>query len=406
MNIVIVGAGIAGISAAETIRKTNSKAEITLFSQERQSPYFRPRLPEVVSGKTPTDKLYVHPDEWYAEKNLEFRKGETVVEICLDSGQVRGSLGSRLLFDKVLLSVGAEPFLPDVAKNFTLPGIFPLRTMSDAWDLNFNAKKYKKVLLLGSGLLGLELGHALATLGPEVHVLEISDRILPFQTTPASSKKLQSLLEKVGFVFHLKSEALKAEGKERLERVLLKSGEVIEVPLMAVSTGVVPNLSLAKALNLKTEKGIVVDQYMETTVPNIYAAGDCAQTPDRKGGLWTIARAEGIAAGKNIAAEKPEDRAPYVPTPPSNILKVAGVDLMASGDLDPECKLPYAEYETETSYRKVVLDLSGKLTGFTNLGTTLGNRELGAALKKKTIPPEMLADLGKPDFDFKRLESL
>jgi hypothetical protein len=82
------------------------------------------------------------------------------------------------------------------------------------------------------------------------------------------------------------------------------------------------------------------------------------------------------------------------------------VDLIASGDLDPENKLPFAEFETETSYRKVVLDQSGKLTGFTNVGTTLGNRELGAALKKKTIPPELLEDLKKADFDFKRLESL
>ncbi|MDR2459659.1 MAG: FAD-dependent oxidoreductase, partial [Deltaproteobacteria bacterium] len=279
MNIVIIGAGIAGLTAAETIRKNNPSYNVVLFSNERQSPYYRPRLPEVVSGKTSPDKLYVHPDTWFKELNLEFRKGENVVEICLDNNQVRGSLGSRLLFDRILLATGAQPFLPDVVKKFQLPGIYPLRTLNDAVDLNYKAKKAKKALQLGSGLLGLELGNALTTLGLEVHVLELSDRILPYQTTPKSSLKLQGMLEKKGFVFHLKSEAMEAQGKERLERVLLKSGEVIDVDLMAVSTGITPNLSLATALELKIEKGIVVDQYMETTKPGIYAAGDCAQTP-------------------------------------------------------------------------------------------------------------------------------
>jgi nitrite reductase (NADH) large subunit len=406
MNIVIVGAGIAGISAAETIRKTNPTAEVVLFSQERQSPYYRPRLPEVVSGKTATDKIYVHPDEWYQEKKLEFRKGEAIIDICLDNMQIRGSLGSRLIFDKLLLATGADPFLPPVAANFKLPGIYPLRTLTDAWDLNFNAKKEKKALLLGSGLLGLEVGYALTILGLEVHVLERASRILPLQTTPKSAIKLQNLLESKGFIFHLEAEAAKADGKTHLERVILESNEVIEVPLMVVSTGITPNLTLAKALGLKIEKGIVVDQFMETTIPGIYAAGDCAQTPDRKGGLWSISRLEGIAAGHNIAVDKPEDRKPYEPTAPSSILKVADFDLIASGDIDPDNKLPSAEFATETSYRKVVLNPSGLLIGFTNVGTTDGNKELGAAIGKKTIPQELLVDLGKPDFNFKRITDL
>ncbi|MDR2349003.1 MAG: FAD-dependent oxidoreductase [Deltaproteobacteria bacterium] len=404
MNIVIIGAGIAGISAAETIRQTNPKADVTLFSGERVYPYYRPRLPEVVAGKISPEKIQVHPEEWYREKKLEFRLGETVADVCLDNMQVRGSLGSRLVFDGMLLATGAESFFPKAAADFKLPGIFPVRTMVDAWDLNFNAKKVKKALLLGSGLLGLEIGHALTALGLETHVLERSTRILPFQTTPKSSEKLRGFLERDGMVFHLESEALSADGKERLERVTLRSGEVIETPLMVVSAGVTPNVEIAKTLGLKIDGGIRVNKHMETSVRGIYAAGDCARTPDGKGGLWSIARLEGIAAGRNLAAERPEDRVPYEPPVPSSVLKVAGHDLVASGDIDPDQKLPFAECETESFYRKVVVDRAGLLVGFTNAGTTVGNKELTRALKKTVISPETLVDLEDPDFDFKRLQ--
>ncbi|MDR2459578.1 MAG: hypothetical protein LBE38_02160, partial [Deltaproteobacteria bacterium] len=121
---------------------------------------------------------------------------------------------------------------------------------------------------------------------------------------------------------------------------------------------------------------------------------------------WSIARLEALTAGFNLAQDDISQRKAYEPAPPSNLLKVAGIDLIASGDIDPEEKLPFAEYETPESYRKVVVNLSGVLVGFTNLGTTKGNKELGLALGKKTIPQDILEDLKRPDFDFKRLESL
>ncbi|MDR1164427.1 MAG: FAD-dependent oxidoreductase [Deltaproteobacteria bacterium] len=407
MNIVIAGAGIAGLSAAETVRQLNPSANVIIFSQERQLPYFRPRLPELVCGAVTTDKLFVRPEEWFNSNNLELRKGERLVEICLDNRQARGSLGSRLIFDRLLIATGASSFLPDAAKNFNLPGIFPVRSLMDAWNLNYATRSAKTSLLMGSGLLGLEIGHALTKLGLSVHALERSNRILPFQTTPQSSQILQKALEAKGFVFHLESEAIKLEGQSHLERVLLSNGEALEVELLIVAAGVSPNLELANSLNLKVERGIVVDQYLETAIPGIYAAGDCAQTPDGKGGLWSIARQEGIVAGRNMALDDPLQRQAYVPIPPSSVLKVAGVDFIAAGNIDPEGKLPYAEYATESTYRKAVVNQLGVLTGFTNVGATVGNRELGAALNRQVaIPADVLAALGQPDFDFETLKGL
>jgi nitrite reductase (NADH) large subunit len=256
---------------------------------------------------------------------------------------------------------------------------------------------------MGAGLLALEIGCALGSMGITVHVLERADRILPRQTTPASSAKLKDHLASQGLVFHLNSSLTATKGQDRLTRVELNDGTAIEAQILVVAAGVAPNLELAKSLGLKTDRAIVVDDYLETSKPNIYAAGDCAQTLDGAGGLWTIARAEALIAGHNIAVD-PKDRKKYVAVPPSSTLKVAGLDLVAAGNLDPEDKLTSAVYEAGTVYRKVVVDKSGLIVGYTNLGSTKGNRELAGALGKKTITPEQLKALSGPeDFDFAKL---
>jgi nitrite reductase (NADH) large subunit len=409
MNIIIAGAGAAGMAAAEAARKQSPDAGVTVFNLERQSPYFRPRLPDVISGKVTLDKIQAHPDAWWREHDIEFRRGEELVEVSLESLQARGSLGSRLRWDRLLIAAGAKPFVPEIegARGGALKGIYPLRTIADAMELKLASEKASSAVLLGSGLLGLEIGYALTQKGLKVHVLEKADRILPFQTTPKSAALLQGLLADKGFVFHLGTELARVTGAEKVERVLLKSGEELEAGFVAVACGVRSDTALAKALGAKVDKGVVVDQYMETTIPNVYAAGDCAQTPDGRGGQWAIAHQEGLAAGLNLALGDRAARKPYQPTPPSALLKVTGTDLIAAGNIDPENKLPFAEYITDSSYRKVVVSQLGQLCGFTNLGTTAGNRELTSALNKKApISPELLKDMEKGDFDFSRLKDL
>ncbi|MDR2340111.1 MAG: FAD-dependent oxidoreductase [Deltaproteobacteria bacterium] len=406
MNVIIVGAGVAGFTAAEAARNNSPGADIILFNQERQGPYYRPRLPEVVSGKVAPEKIMAHPDEWFKERRLEFRKSETVVEICQDNNQLRGSLGSRLRYDRLLIATGATPFVPGIegSKDGTLKGLYPLRTLEDAMALKYAAQTTRTALLLGSGLLGLEIAYALTQRGLTVHVLERADRILPFQTTPKSAALLQRLLTEKGFAFHLGTELKEVRGENEVRSAVLTTGEELEVGFVAIATGVRSDIALAKGLGLKTERGVVVDQFMETTSQGIYAAGDCAQTPDGKGGLWSIARLEGLQAGFNMVQEDRSKRAPYVPQPPSSLLKVAGIDLIAAGNIDPDGKLPFAEYETPDSYRKVVVNQLGALCGYTNLGTTEGNRELAQALSKKlTLPEGALEALGKEGFDFKTL---
>ncbi len=403
MNIVIAGFGVAGATAAEMARKQNPKAYITLFSKEKDLFYYRLRLPEVVSGALSPDQVIAHPKSWYDERNIDLRLGESLAEVNLEGKIIRGSMGSRQTYDRLLLAVGAESNRPPFPGD-QLDGVHAIRSLNDAWSLSLAARGRKRAVLIGGGLLGLEIGYALTRHGVEVTVLERGNRVLPRQTTPGSAELLRRQLGALGLEFSLNTEAARFEGQGRVENVVLKDGGDLPADLVLISAGVTPNLSLATALGLKVDKAIVVDEFLETSQPGIYAAGDCVQFPGATGGLWTTSRAQGLVVGTNLAAAKPEDRKRYLPDPPSNTLKVAGIDLVAAGDLDCEGKLRGIEAADETSYRKVVLDDGGRLAGFTNVGTTRGNRELNAALAaRKIIGPEAAAGLAALDFDFAKL---
>ncbi|MDR0882289.1 MAG: FAD-dependent oxidoreductase [Candidatus Adiutrix sp.] len=403
MNIVIAGFGVAGATAAETARKHNPKAYITLFSKEKDLFYYRLRLPEVVSGELAADKVIAHPLSWYEERRIELRLGETLQEINLQEKIVRGSTGSRQTYDKLLLAVGAECNRP-VLPGDKLEGIYTVRSLNDAWSLALAAKGKSRAVLIGGGLLGLELGYALTKQGLKVTVLERGDRLLPRQTTSASAALLCRQLADLGLEFKLSTETDRFEGSGRVKSVVLKDGSDLPAEVVLISAGVKPTLGLATTLGLKTEQAIVVDQYLETSQPDIYAAGDCAQFPGSVGGLWTTSRAQALVAGANLAATQPADRVAFKPEAPSNTLKVAGIDLVAAGNLDAEGKLTGLEASDQKTYRKVVLDQENRLVGFTNVGTTTGNRELNAALAAgKVISQETAAALASLDFDFARL---
>ena len=403
MNIVIAGFGVAGATAAETARQINPKAYITVFSQERNLFYYRPRLPEVVSRDLAPDRVYVHPQSWYDERRLDLRLGEKLVDLNLSARTIRGSTGSRQTFDRLLLAVGGEANRPPLPGD-RLENVFVVRSLNDAWTLSLAVKDKKRAVIIGGGLLGLETGLALVKRGLHLTVLEMGDRVLPRQTTPRGAALLRRKLSAAGLEFELQAQAARLEGFRQVESVVLKDGRALEAGLVIISAGVNPNLALAAALGLATDRAIVVNEYLETSAPDIYAAGDCAQFPGAAGGLWTTARAQGLAAGANLAAKTPAERQKFVPEPPSNTLKVAGVELTAAGDLDPENRLSGVEAENDEVYRKVVVDAEGRLVGFTNLGSTRGNPELARALAEKAvIPPRALAGLAEIDFDFSQL---
>ena len=401
MNIVIVGMGVAGSTAAEAARKLDPKAYITIFNGEKDLFYYRIRLPEIVSGTLSLEKIIAHPKEWYQERQLEVRSGEKVAAIDTKEKTVRGSMGSRLKYDKLLIATGAESNRPPFP-GANLEGVFAVRSLKDAWELSSYARDKKQAVLIGGGILGLEMAYALTKLGLTVTVLERSERILPRQTTDQSAAQLEKMLSAVGMECKVGVEVKTISGKNnKVSEVLLNTGESLAAQVVLISAGINPVLNLGQEMGLKIDRAILVDKFLATSEPDVYAAGDCAQAENCIGGLWTISQRQGQIAGENMILPQAE-RKEFVPDPPSNILKVAGIDLVAAGNIDAENKLTSAVAQTENSYRKVVVE-HGRLVGYTNLGETRGNRELAKALTgHKEISADLLKELENPAFDFSK----
>jgi nitrite reductase (NADH) large subunit len=395
---LIIGNGVAGNTAAETIRKYDPDGKIVIFSREDRPFYYVPALPEYVAGEKTADQIIIHPQSWYEEHHIELHLATTVGKIEA-AGKVVETAKGRFPFDKLLLATGGKSFIPPI-KGADSPGVFALKTLADADRLKQAAAQAKTAILIGGGLLGLEAGNGLRKLGLKTIVVEFFPRLLPRQMDVAGAAILQSQMEEMGFSFRLGAVTEEiAAGPEGLQ-ASLKNGEKIKGDLVLISAGVRPDLSLAQSLGLAVDKGVKVDDAMRTSRENIYAAGDLIEHRERLYGIWPAAMEQGKVAGEAMTGRE----AKYEGTLPSNVLKVVGIDLVAAGDIDAEGKLEAIIHQDKAkkTYRKLVIQ-DNRLVGAILLGDIRGGGEILAAIKKKPDISSLKGELAKADFDFDRL---
>lgn len=375
---IVVGCGVAGATACQAIRETDPKGEIILFTEETYPFYSRMRLPEVVSSNVPPERLVLRGPAWFEEKAVLFHPGEGVKQLSLEPLGVVSSHGEYRA-DKLLLATGGYSFIPPIP-GVHLHGVFCLRTMADAINIRDEASRASKAVLLGGGVLGLELGNALRLRGLKVTVVEMFQRLLPRQTDPKAAGILQASMEAMGFTFHLGVQPKEIEGRNgKAVALLLEDGRSVQGDMFLLSAGVRPRLELAKAAGIKTDKAILVNDKMETSAPNVYAAGDCVEHRGAYYGIWPAAEEQGKVAGINMAG----GQASYGGTVLSNQLKVLGIDLLAAGQIDPEGHL---ESEIvcdpkKSVYRKLVYK-DDKIVGAILLGDISGHKKILKALEK------------------------
>jgi nitrite reductase (NADH) large subunit len=396
---LIIGNGVAGNAAAENIRKHDSEGKIVVFSQESRPFYYVPALPEYLAGEKAADQITLHPQSWYDQRRIDLYLDTRVTQIDPGEKVVVTDQGRRFSYDKLLLATGGNSFVPPIP-GADSTGVFTLRTLADADRIKAAAAGAKTVVLIGGGLLGLEAGNGLRKLGLKVIVVEFFPRLLPRQMDAAGAAILARQLEDMGFTFYLgaKTQAI-APGPDGLT-VNLESGEKLKGDLVLISAGVRPDLSLAQALGLDIDKGVKVDDTMKTSRDGIYAAGDLIEHRGRFYGIWPAAMEQGKVAGAAMAGAA----AKYDGTLPSNVLKVAGIDLMAAGDIDADGKLEAIVHQNEAqkTYRKLVIQ-DNLLVGAILLGDIRGSAEIQAAIKKKQDISRLKGELAQADFDFKRL---
>jgi apoptosis-inducing factor 3 len=305
-KIVIVGGGAAGFAAAEMLRRQKYEGGLVMLSSDDAPPVDRPNLSkDYLAGSAPEEWLPLRDAKFYADNSIDLRLNTTVSKIDVGAREIALASGDTIPFDRLLLATGAEPVSP------SLPGAKPsdvlvLRTLKDCRAIIERAKTARRVVVLGASFIGLEVAASLRARNIEVHVVAPEERPMEKILGPDFSRLVQTLHEEHGVVFHLRETASGMDGK----RVTLKGGSSLEADFIVAGLGVRPRLSLAEAAGLQMDRGIVVDSFLETSTPGIFAAGDVARWPDHHTGQairvehWVVAERQGQAAALNMLGRR------------------------------------------------------------------------------------------------------
>ncbi|MCD7819583.1 MAG: FAD-dependent oxidoreductase [Lachnospiraceae bacterium] len=327
VNYVILGSGTAGVCAAEEIRKRDRTGKIMLVSEENDLPIYRPMLTKNLDIRDGmSEKIYIHSAKWYEEEKIDLRLGESVEAIDPKRHIVR-TLKASISYDRLIIATGAECFIPPFDGS-EKEGVITLRHLDDIKRLRERMKNAQKAVVIGGGVLGLEVANALLQRGIHVAVLEAAPQIIGRQADADSAKVLREKMTDLGVTCLEGVQIEEILGKGRAEAVKLKTGEIFPADFVIVSCGNHANIEIARAAGVQTERAIVVNQFMETNLPDVYACGDCVQYDEINFQLWAEASEQGRIAGANAAGEKTA----YQPQLFGLNLKGFGTTLFAIGD--------------------------------------------------------------------------
>lgn len=369
-QVVIVGNGIAGVTAADHIRRRHPACEIHLIGKESHHLYNRMAITRLIYGRSAMNGLYLQPDQWYEEKKITPWLNTMVAVVDKDERCVKLATGETLPYDRLILATGSRSFVPPLS-GFGMAGTYVLREAEDAMQIRAFVQKHqcRQAIVAGGGLLGLEAAYALYKLGLKVTVLERGPWLLRRQLDERGADFLRQYLEGLGVDIIFGAEGAAACGTDRLEEVALKDGRVLKSDLLLVCAGINSNLELAKALGLTTKRGIVVDDAMRTDDPHIFAVGDACEHRGQVMGLWPVAVEQAKVAAMNAVGGSEQ----YNGIVPVTHLKVVGVELTSVGQIEaksPEDMIIAQEDVELHRYRKLVIS-EGKVVGAILLGYPL-----------------------------------
>jgi NADPH-dependent 2,4-dienoyl-CoA reductase/sulfur reductase-like enzyme len=326
MRYVIIGAGVAGFAAVEAIRSVDQAGEIIIVSDDPYGYYSRPGLAYYLTGELHDKTLYPRTQEDYKKLKFSFLKGR-VTRILRSEHALEMDGKSRLPYDKLLIATGARARLLEVP-GAGLDGVVKLDHLADAKNILKLAKSSKTAVVVGGGITALELTEGLVARGIHVHYLLRGDRYWGNVLDQRESKTVEGRLQAEGVELHYHAELKEIIGKKnRVSGILLVSGQTIKCDMLAYAIGIHPCMELVQGIGLTLDRGILVDEHLQTNDPDIFAAGDVAQAFDPLSGhsvldsLWNPARDQGQVAGMNMAGRKMA----YLKSPPFNVTRLAGL---------------------------------------------------------------------------------
>lgn len=327
-NYVIVGNGIAGLSAVKEIRKQDKESSILMLSKEDHPTYYRIRLSHYISKDFQAEELYLHDRKWYQDNDINLITASEVTDVSFEEKLIKVNNSDEYSYDKILFANGSHPFIPPV-KGWEKEGVFALRTIDDLNDIQECLKSTDTIIVVGGGLLGLEAAWEAKKTGKDVEVIEFFPYLLPRQLDPEISESFTKILERKGLKFRLGVSAEEIKGNERIESLDLNDGSNLQGGCLLFSAGIRSNIGIFKNKDIKVNRGVVVDNKMRTSVDGVYAAGDVAEYEGLTLGIWPAAQDQGKIAGKNMLGDETE----YEQNIPQNILKIADISVFSVGEI-------------------------------------------------------------------------
>ena len=370
-RLVVVGNGMAGIACIEQILKHAPKFEITVFGEETHANYNRILLSSVLAGEKAPDDIVLNGLNWYEKNDIQLRLGVRISSVDMRNKTVGGDDGSVTPFDKLLIATGSSPVIPS-ADWIKKEGVYVFRTLNDARDLLGRAGHGKRAVVIGGGLLGLEAARGLQVQGCEVTVVHLMDTLMERQLDQIGGGYLKAKMECLGIRVLLDKLTTELLGNEKVEGVALKDGSSIPADLVVIAAGIHPNAELGRAAGLEVKRGIVVNDYMETSHPDIFAVGECVQ---HRGVCYGLV-APLFEQGKVLAATITGNKGPiFQGTAPAAKLKIMGVDVFSAGDFSEKAGIDAIRYEDPALgvYKKLTLQ-DNKLIGAILVGDTSDSR--------------------------------
>ncbi len=403
-DLVVIGNGMSGIATVEHLLKKRNDIDITVFGTEPYVNYNRVLLSSVLSGESLPDDIMLNRKEWYDNNNIRLHTGASIIRIDMDNKTAVSDTGDKYPFDLLLLATGSHPFIPPIkgirsSYGMLRPGIFTFRNLDDTRNMMQWARKSRKAIVIGGGLLGLEAARGLINQGLDVSVAHLMDRLMEMQLDPASAEILKKEISRLGINILLSHSAdeIITDGDD-VAGVRFTNGSAYEADMVIIAAGIRPNTTLASDSGVLVNRGIVVDDFMQTSVPGIYAVGECVE---HRGKVYGIVAPIMEQARVAANAMNGDFREKYSGSVMATKLKVADIPLAAIGNITQSvaCEEIVFSDPGASVYRKLVIQggiivgaiLLGDLAGYERYVKLIRDQE-DISLRRKTILFEQPAD--------------
>ena len=382
----IIGNGVAATTAIREIRSKDESSEINLFTDERHPYYPRPYLIDLVANRRTIEDTIRYDLDWYEKNDVDLFLSTPVFQIDTQKRKIISTGDDYGDYDSLLIAVGSRPFIPPF-EGLDKNNVHVIRTLDDALDIREAVKGAGREIVIGGGILGIELAAAMKEVGGDPIVVDFAKRLLPIQLDDEGSKVLTKQIEDRGIQVLFGYECQGITGDRDATGIISKQGDKIEGDLVVIATGVRSNTIIAKNSGIDFHHGITVDEHMQTSAKHVFAAGDCAEWNNEWYGIIPWATATARIAAQNMMEF---GSAKFNGITPSNQLQVVGIDLTSMGNVHPDSP----EYETQVSvdlekgkYFKAVFK-DDVVVG----GISLGSRKIALKLRSLISKGEKVED--------------